>query len=391
MATVLGPKLTLLLAVTAGLGAANLYYAQPMIGLLEASFGVHGAAVAQVSTASQIGYTLGILLLVPLGDRFDRRRVILALNAMLIVSLLAAAAAPSLPWLILASAAIGVAATLAQQAVPLAASLAAPGSEGLVIGRVISGLLAGILLARTLSGVVSEHYGWRAMFYLGAAMATALLAATWFALPSRAPIARPSYAGLLRSVLSLAMRYGVLRRAAIVQGLVFAGFSAFWSTLALYLKQPPFLLGSAAAGLFGMLGLAGVLIAPLAGKMTGRFSAWLVTGMGVLLVLFGWLVAGVVPGLTGLALGVILLDAGVQASLVGNQSDVFALDPAAQSRLNTVFVAGIFLGGALGSVCGSLAWFLAGWTGVVLTGAGFTCLALVVHRAWDRRPVWNSI
>ena len=189
MAAALGPKLTLLLAVTAGLGAANLYYAQPMIGLLEASFGVHGAAVAQVSTASQIGYTLGILLLVPLGDRFDRRRLILALNAALIVSLLAAAAAPSLPWLILASTAIGVAATLAQQAVPLAASLAAPGREGLVIGRVISGLLAGILLARTLSGIVSEQYGWRAMFYLGAAMAAALLAATWFALPSRPPAA----------------------------------------------------------------------------------------------------------------------------------------------------------------------------------------------------------
>ncbi len=376
-----GAGLTILLAVTAGLGAVNLCYAQPMVGLLAAEFGVHGAAVAQVSTAAQIGYMLGIVFLVPLGDMFDRRQVILALSACLILALLVASAAPTLPWLIAASLAIGVAATLAQQAVPLAATLAAPGTAGRRVGQVLSGLLAGILFARTLSGLVAEHFGWRAMYGLGAALAAALLAATWFGLPAQRPALQPGYASLLSNVLTLARRHGVLRRAALVQGLVFAGFSAFWSTLALHLQLAPFHLGPAAAGMFGLLGLAGVLIAPLAGRMADRRGAWSVTSVGVLLILFGWLAAGVVPGLAGLVLGVILLDAGVQVSLVGNQSAVFALDPAAQSQLNAVFVAGIFLGGAVGSGCGSLAWFLSGWHGVLFAGAGFTGLALTVHTA----------
>ena len=381
-----GAGLTILLAATAGLGAANLYYAQPMLGLLQAEFGAHGAAVAQVSTAAQLGYTLGILFLVPLGDLFDRRRVILALTGALILSLLLAAAAPSLAWLIAASAATGIAATLAQQAVPLAASLASPDRRGQLVGQVLSGLLAGILFARTLSGFVAEHFGWRAMYGLGAALAAALMAATWFGLPSRPPVAPPSYRALLSSVVALARRPPTLRRAAIVQGLVFAGVSAFWSTLALHLHQPPFDLGPAAAGLFGLLGLAGVLVAPLAGRTADRRGARFVTTAGVLLILGGWGAAGTLPGLAGLALGVILLDAGVQASLVGNQSAVFALDAEAQSRLNTVFVAGIFLGGALGSATGSLAWLLAGWTGVLLTGAGFTVLALLVHRLARAAP-----
>jgi len=379
-----GPSvgLTVLLAVMAGLGAANLYYAQPMIGLIRAEFGSHGAAAAQVSTAAQVGYMVGILFLVPLGDLFDRRNVILGLTAALILSLLAAAVAPGLTWLIAASVAIGIAATLAQQAIPLAASLASPASAGRSVGQVLSGLLAGILLARTLSGVVAEHFGWRAMYGLGAIIAVGLLAAAWYGLPARRLGVRPTYAELLWSVYGLVRRHAVLRRAAAVQGLLFAGFNVFWSVLALHLEQPSFGLGPAAAGAFGLLGLAGVSIAPLAGRVVDRRGAWFVTAVGVLLVLLvlaGWLAGGLVPGLAGLAITVLLLDAGVQTSLVSNQAAVFALDPTAHSRLNTAFVAGIFLGGALGSACGSFAWFLAGWPGVLLAGAGFAGLGLVVH------------
>lgn len=310
---------------------------------------------------------------------FDRRDVILGLTGALILSLLAAAVAPNLPCLIAASVAIGVSATLAQQAVPLAASLADPATAGRSVGQVLSGLLAGILLARALSGLVAEQFGWRVMYGLGAAIAAALLAAAWFGLPAIRPANRLSYAGLLSAVFALLRRHGVLRRAAAVQGLLFAGFNAFWSVLALHLQHSRFGLGPAAAGLFGLLGLAGVLIAPLAGRMTDRRGAWVVTGLGALLVLAGWLMAEIVPALAGLVLAVILLDAGVQTSLVSNQAAVFALDLTARSRLNTAFVAGIFLGGALGSASGSLAWFLAGWPGVLLAGAAFTGLALAVH------------
>ncbi len=381
MPTKLTPALTTLLAATAGIGVANIYYAQPMIGLFAASFGVPGAAAAQVSTAAQIGYTAGIVLLVPLGDRFDRRRIILILAATLVVSLTAAALAPNLLWLVLASIPIGVAATLAQQAVPLAGSLATDATRSAVIGRVISGLLAGILLARTLSGLVGERFGWRAMFALGAVMAACLFAATWRALPRTQPASRSSYSALLLSLATLWRRHRALRRAAIVQGCVFGGFTAFWSTLALLLETPLYHLGAAAAGLFGVVGLAGILAAPIAGRLADRYGTWTIALAGVLLILPGWAILGVVPGLIGIALGVVVLDTGIQVTLIANQSAVFALDRAAQSRLNTVFVTGIFLGGSLGSILGSLAWAAAGWPGVIATGATFTLLALATHFA----------
>ncbi len=379
MAAKLTPALTTLLAAAAGIGVANIYYAQPMVGLFAASFGVHGAVAAQVSTAAQLGYTAGIILLVPLGDRFDRRRITLILTAILIASLAAAALAPSLLWLVLVSVPIGIAATLAQQIIPLAAGLATEATRGAVIGRVMSGLLAGILLARALAGLVGEHFGWRAMFALGAAMAAVLFAAIARALPQSEPAGRIAYPDLLLSLVTLWRRHRALRRAAIVQGCLFGGFTAFWSTLALRLQGAPYHLGAATAGLFGVVGLAGVLLAPIAGRLADRHGAWPVGLAGVLIVLPGWAILGLVPGLAGIGIGVIVLDAGVQTTLIANQAAVFALDRAAQSRLNTVFVAGIFLGGPLGSILGSLAWVAAGWPGVLATGAGFTLLALVTQ------------
>jgi len=374
-----GAGLTVLLAAMAGLGAANLYYAQPMVGLIGAEFRLHGAAAAQVSTAAQVGYMVGIVLLVPLGDLFDRRRLIIVLTAALVLSLLAAAAAPNLAWLLAASVAIGVSATLAQQAVPLAASLASPAVAGRAVGQVLSGLLVGILFARTLSGLVAEHSGWRAMYGLGALIAAALMGAAWFGLPTTRPITPPRYTRLLASVYDLVKRHGVLRAAAAVQGLLFAGFNAFWAVLALHVQQPPFGMGPAGAGLFGLLGLTGVLIAPAVGRMVDHQGPWRVGSVGVVLVLSGWAVAGVLPGLPGLVLAVALLDAGLQTALVSNQAAVFALDQASRSRINAAFVAAIFLGGALGSACGSLAWYHLGWPGVLLTGAGFTATALAVQ------------
>ena len=379
-----GGRLTSLLAMTAGLGAANIYYAQPMIGLIGADFRVDGAAAAQASTAAQVGYLLGILFVVPLGDIYDRRSIILVLTVALIVALLAAAVSPTLICLIVASLAVGISATLAQQAVPLAANLADPATAGRSVGRVLSGLLAGILFARTLSGLVAEHFGWRAMYGLGAVIGAALFGLALVGLPRSHPTPSTSYADLLTSVMTLFRRHGVLRRAAVVQGALFAGFSAFWTVLALHLQHSSFDLGPAAAGLFGLLGLTGVLIAPLVGRTVDRIGAFRVTTAGIVFMLLGWLATGIVPGLVGLVLAVILMDAGVQISLVSNQAAVFALDPAARSRLNTVFVAGIFLGGALGSACGSAAWALAGWNGVLLAGAGFAGLGLIVHRSGRR-------
>ena len=371
--------LTMLLAVTAGIAVANIYYAQPMVGLIAASFGVSGPAAVECVTAAQLGYAAGIVLLVPLGDRVDRRQLILAQSVLLTLALIAAAAAPSLALLAAASVVIGVASTLAQQAVPFAAELAGEARRGRVVGQVMSGLLAGILLARTVSGVVGEQIGWREMFVLGAVMALALLAWLWRALPRSRPGGRGSYGALMLSLLVLLRRHRALRRAALVQGLLFGGFSAFWATLALLLARPPYRLGAEAAGLYGVVGLAGVLVAPLAGRLADRRGPWLVGLVGTLVALPGWAALAFMPGLAGIGVGVVLLDAGVQATLIANQAAVFALDPAARSRLNTVFVTGIFAGGAIGSAGGSLAWAAAGWPGVVAFGAVFAALALVAH------------
>ena len=369
----------MLFAVTAGVAVANIYYAQPMVGLIADGFGISGTAAVECVTAAQLGYAAGIVLLVPLGDRVDRRRIMLWQGALLVVALLAAAAAPNLALLAVASVFIGVACTVAQQAVPFAAELAQEQERGRVVGQVMSGLLAGILLARTVSGVVGEQLGWRAMFVLGAALALALLAWLWRALPSSRPSGRGSYGALLLSLLELTGRHRSLRRAAMVQGLLFGGFSAFWAVLALRLQGPPYGLGAEAAGLFGVVGLAGVLVAPLAGRLSDGRGPWPVALAGILLVLPGWAVLAFMPGLVGIGIGVVLLDAGVQATLIANQAAIFALAPAARSRVNTVFVTGIFFGGAIGSAGGSLAWALAGWPGVILFGAALAVLALVAH------------
>lgn len=371
--------LTLLFAVTAGVAVANIYYAQPMVGLVARSFGTSGTSAVVSVTAAQVGYALGIIFLVPLGDRVDRRRLILGQGMLLAVALVGAAAAPSLAVLAAASVLVGVASTMAQQVVPFAAELADERDRGRVVGQVMSGLLAGILLARTVSGVVGERAGWRPMFALGAVMALGLLAWLWRTLPHSRPTGRGSYISLLLSLSGLWRRYKALRRAAMVQGFLFGGFSAFWATLALRLAEPPYGLGAEAAGLFGVIGLVGVLVAPVAGRSADRYGAWTVGLVGVLLVIPGWAVLALAPGLLGIGVSVVLLDAGIQATLIANQAAIFGLDPATRSRLNTVFVTGIFTGGAIGSAGGSLAWAWAGWPGVILFGACSSALALAAH------------
>lgn len=375
----LSQGLTRLLALTAGLAVASIYYSQPVVGQIARDLAVSEAATTWVVTLTQLGYAAGLVLLVPLGDCVDRRRMMLWLTAALMLAMVAAALAPALPLLLAASVLVGAAATLAQQALPFAAELADERDRGAVVGSVMSGLLAGILLARVLSGIVADYLGWRAVFLVAAALTMVLALVLWHSLPHSRPGASGSYRALLGSMPGLLRRYPALRRAAAIQGLLFAGFSAFWSTLVLLLETPAFGLGSMAAGLFGALGLAGVLVAPLAGRMADRHGANPVVGAGLGLVLAGFLVVGGWPALAGLALGVVLLDAGNQAAMVGHQSVVFALDAAARSRVNTVFMTVMFLGGAAGSAGGGAAWSWAGWRGVCGLGIALALAALAVH------------
>lgn len=371
----LRPSLTLVLALAAGLSVANIYYNQPMLGLMEHEFGSH-SGVSYLASATQLGYAVGLLLLVPLGDTCDRRVLILWQAFALILALAAAAIAPNVSVLIAASIAIGAASTIAQQIIPMAAELAPPETRGQVVGKVMSGLLMGILLARTLSGFVGEYAGWRVMFGVGALLVIGMAALLFRSLPRRPPPQRHAYLDLLRSLLDIFCAQPTLRRAMLIQALLFGSFGAFWNILALFLQGPAFHLGSDIAGLFGVLGIAGVVVAPRAGRVADKHGPHGIIRLGVLLVLAAFALFGLLPNLVGLTIGVILLDAGVQMSLVANQSIIFALNPAARSRINTVFMTGMFIGGGLGSAAASWLWKAYGWSAVAGLGAGFAGLAL---------------
>jgi len=381
-----GPSaaLVVLLAAGAGLSVASLYYSQPVLGVLAADLHVSERMIGLVPMLTQLGYALGILLLAPLGDRYDRRRILLLKVAALPVALLVSGFAPSIGWLLAGSLAIGAAATLAQDIIPAAATLAPEAHRGKVVGTVMTGLLLGILLSRVVSGVVAAGYGWRAVYVAAAAAVAVIGAITWRGLPAFRPTTQLSYRALLGSMRALWRRHAELRRAAGAQALLSIGFGAFWSTLAVMLHGR-FHLGSAAAGAFGLAGAAGALAAPLAGRLADRRGPGLVTQLGTALATVSFAALGlavVLPPQLQLALLVVTaigFDFGVQATLVAHQTIVFGIEPAARSRLNAILITGLFIGMATGAGLGSLALDRWGWAGIVALATATSAGALAVR------------
>ncbi|WP_085316703.1 MFS transporter [Derxia lacustris] len=378
--------LVLLLASGAGLAVASLYYSQPILADLARDLGASPRQIGAVPMLTQLGYALGILLLTPLGDRFDRRRVILVKSALLTAALLLSAVAPGIGALLAASAALGLVATLAQDIVPAAAALAPVAVRGRVVGTVMTGLLLGILLSRVASGLIAAQWGWRTV-YAGAAASIVLIglaSARW--LPSIPPTSTLSWGQLLASLGGLWRQQPELRRAALAQGLLSLGFSAFWSTLAVMLHAD-FGLGSAAAGAFGLAGAAGALAAPLAGRLADKRGPARVTRLGAGLAALAFAAMALMPLLPApLRLALIVasavgFDFGIQATLVAHQTIVYGLDPAARSRLNALLFGGVFLGMAAGAALGSLALASLGWIGVVALATAASLAALAVRLA----------
>lgn len=383
-ATLSGP-LTFLLAGGTGLSVAALYYSQPTLGVLAGDLNADARAVGWIPTLTQLGYALGLLLLAPLGDRFDRRNIIVIKALVLAAALLLTGFAPTLGVLLGASLLIGLFATVAQDIVPAAATLAPPAHRGKAVGTVMTGLLLGILLSRVVSGFVAEHWGWRAVFVAASVGIVAMAGVMARFLPHFAPTSQVSYPALLQSLAALWRQHRKLRLAALAQGLLSVGFSAFWSTLAVMLHGVPFHLGSAAAGSFGLAGAVGALAAPFAGRLADRRGAEWVTRVAAIITVGSFAVMLAMPALSApvqlalLALATIGFDLGVQASLIAHQTIVFGIAPESRSRLNALLMTSVFVGMATGGALGAQALAAWGWNGVVLLAIAAALGALAVR------------
>jgi len=371
-------RLVVLFAVACGVVVANNYYAQPILDVIARDFGITTGLAGLVVTATQIGYAFGLVLIVPLGDLVDRRRLIPLVLVGATFALVGAAGAPTLGVLLASSLFLGLTTVVAQILVPFAATLAEESERGRVVGAVMSGLLLGILLARTVSGLISQIAGWHVVYIVAAVLTVVLIVVLWRELPrlpTPIPLTPESYRGLLSSVLQLLSTEPVLRRRSIYGALTFAAFNVFWTSAAFLLSRPPYGYNQAIIGLFGLLGAAGALTASVAGRLADRGWAHRATG-GFLLAAtasFGLLALGG-QWLIPLVLGVVILDLGAQGTHITNQSEIYRLHPDARSRLTTAYMTSYFIGGALGSATSAFTFGRYGWVGVSGLGA-FYCVA----------------
>lgn len=366
-----------LMAVACAMTAANLYYCQPLLVLIAHRFHVSDSAASSIATLTQLGFALGLLLLVPLGDVFNRRDLVTYALILEVLSLGAIALAPSLVLLGVASLLMGFTTVVAQIIVPFAASLASPEERGRVVGTVMSGLLIGILLARTVSGLVGARLGWQAMYWIAALLMVLLLIALRLGLPRERPRARINYLRLLRSLFKLARREPVLWEVSFFGAMAFAAFQIFWVSITFFLSSPAYHFSSGVIGLFGLVGVAGALTASLVGKRADRSTPRTITGLMLTIVLLACLLSWATgQWLWGLIASIILLDLGVQGAHISNQARIYALAPEVHSRLNTVYMFAYFVGGSFGSASGAYAWSVAGWHGVSALSAVLIVLAL---------------
>ncbi|HSP36011.1 MAG TPA: MFS transporter [Thermoanaerobaculia bacterium] len=379
-------RLVLLLAFAAGATVANLYYSQPLLARIAADFHVRAAAASFVSTATQLGYALGLLLLVPLGDSLERRRLMVTMTAVIVVALLLVAMSPSLLFLIVSSFILGAATIVPQIVVPFAAHLAPDATRGKVIGAVMSGLLIGVILSRSVSGYLAGYIGWRTTYVI-AAVAMAILAVVLrLALPAEPAEEHIRYGELMRSLGEITRSEPVLQRHAIIGACGFAAFSVLWTSLAFHLQKLSPEYGPQTVGAFGLVGVAGALVAPVAGRISDRFGPRVMNGTGLALMALSFALMYVSgPSLVVLAAGIVLLDAGAQSSHVTNQAQIFALDPSLRNRVNAVYMVAFFIGGAIGSAVAGLSVQHGGWAAVCASGAAFALLGIVTLFRTTRR------
>lgn len=375
----LSPALILLMSVATGLAVASNYYAQPLLDTIARAFNLSASSAGFIVTAAQLGYAAGLLFLVPLGDMFERRMLIVSMTLLAAGGMLITASSQSLTMMIIGTALTGLFSVVAQILVPLAATLASPEKRGKVVGTIMSGLLLGILLARTAAGLLASLGGWRTVYWVASVLMVVMALALWRGLPKVKQENHLNYPQLLASVFSLFTQDKLLRTRALLGCFTFANFSILWTSMAFLLAAPPFNYSEGVIGLFGLAGAAGALGARPAGGLADKGKSHLTTSAGLVLLLLSW--AAIWYGhvsVLALIVGILVLDLTVQGVHITNQTVIYRVKPEARNRLTAGYMTSYFIGGAAGSLISASAWQHAGWSGVCAIGAIVATINLLV-------------
>ncbi|MCK2627946.1 MFS transporter [Escherichia coli] len=387
----LSPALIVLMSIATGLAVASNYYAQPLLDTIARNFSLSASSAGFIVTAAQLGYAAGLLFLVPLGDMFERRRLIVSMTLLAAGGMLITASSQSLAMMILGTALTGLFSVVAQILVPLAATLASPDKRGKVVGTIMSGLLLGILLARTVAGLLANLGGWRTVFWVASVLMALMALALWRGLPQMKSETHLNYPQLLGSVFSMFISDKILRTRALLGCLTFANFSILWTSMAFLLAAPPFNYSDGVIGLFGLAGAAGALGARPAGGFTDKGKSHHTTTFGLLLLLLSWLAIWFGhTSVLALIIGILVLDLTVQGVHITNQTVIYRIHPDARNRLTAGYMTSYFIGGAAGSLISAAAWQHGGWAGVCLAGATIALVNLLVWwRGFHRQEAAN--
>ncbi|MFY7115297.1 MFS transporter [Enterobacter cloacae complex sp. SHL020] len=375
----LSPALILLMSVATGLAVASNYYAQPLLDTIARAFNLSASSAGFIVTAAQLGYAAGLLFLVPLGDMFERRMLIVSMTLLAAGGMLITASSQSLTMMIIGTALTGLFSVVAQILVPLAATLASPEKRGKVVGTIMSGLLLGILLARTVAGLLASLGGWRTVYWVASVLMVIMALALWRGLPKVKQENHLNYPQLLASVFSLFTQDKLLRTRALLGCFTFANFSILWTSMAFLLAAPPFNYSEGVIGLFGLAGAAGALGARPAGGLADKGKSHLTTSAGLVLLLLSW--AAIWYGhisVLALIVGILVLDLTVQGVHITNQTVIYRVKPEARNRLTAGYMTSYFIGGAAGSLISASAWQHTGWSGVCAIGAIVATINLLV-------------
>ncbi|MCU6678688.1 MFS transporter [Leclercia tamurae] len=375
----LSPALILLMSVATGLAVASNYYAQPLLETIARNFSLSASSAGFIVTAAQLGYAVGLLFLVPLGDMFERRTMIVSMTLLAAGGMLITASSQSLAMMIVGTALTGLFSVVAQILVPLAATLASPEKRGKVVGTIMSGLLLGILLARTVAGLLAGIGGWRTVYWVASVLMVVMALALWRGLPKVKSETHLNYPQLLGSVFSLFTRDKLLRTRALLGCFTFANFSILWTSMAFLLASPPFNYSEGMIGLFGLAGAAGALGARPAGGLADKGKSHITTTVGLVMLLLSW--AAIWYGhvsVLALIVGILVLDLTVQGVHITNQTVIYRVKPDARNRLTAGYMTSYFIGGAAGSLISAYAWQHGGWTGVCVVGTVMAILNLLV-------------